>query len=356
MDENTHYYSSTETANWIADAFHRCGVGEQDATRAAHIIVRTSLRGIDTHGLARVPTYIQQLLSGHSRPAARPRISTGNGFHHCDGDGALGQLAASTAMNECIRHARGTAMAACTVNNSGHMGALGLYALQASEQGLVAMICQRTPPIMALPGSTARAIGNNPIAFSLPVPGRVPLVFDMASSNVARGKVMTAIREKSPSIPEGWAIDAAGSPTTDPLAALAGAMLPMSGHKGIGLAMLVECLAGSLSGAEADIPEQALLPSGGAARASAFLLVLNPDLICGRNAFDNNVTQWANHYITASGSQARYPGERQAQCETQRLQRGLPIDAELLKELEDIGAHIDKPFDIRTVAPINLHN
>lgn len=348
MIEDIRYYCSTNTAAWMTDAFVRCGLTHDAAAAAARLLVRTSLRGIDTHGVARVPAYIQQLRSGMTRTDATPRTSNRGGFLHCDGDGGLGQLVASCAMEAAVRQARDAAMVACTVSNSGHMGALGLYALQASEQGLIAFICQRTPPIMALPGATARAIGNNPLAYSFPVPGRVPLVFDMASSEVARGRVMAAARTGASSIPAGWAIDQAGTPTTDPLAALAGAMLPMSGHKGIGLAMLVECLAGSLCGVERDADEAAL--PGGGARASAFLLVINPERVCGREAFERQVEGWIDHYLAASGAGARYPGERQARCEAERLASGLPLDAVLVGQLREAGALVGKPFDLEPMA------
>jgi LDH2 family malate/lactate/ureidoglycolate dehydrogenase len=350
MDHEISFYCSTGLTAWITDAFAGCGVGQDDAAAAAQVIVRTSLRGIDTHGVARVPAYVDQLRAGLTRAQARPRTAGSHGFLHCDGDGALGQLSAGVAMRAAIEQARDTAIVAGTVSNSGHMGALGLYALQAAERGLIAFICQRTPPIMALPGSTDRAIGNNPIAYAFPVPGGVPLVFDMASSKVARGNVLAAARQKATAIPEGWAIDPSGNPTTDPLAALAGSMLPMSGHKGIGLAMLVEGLAGSLSGMDYEGPGAAGAMPGGVATASAFLFVINPDHMCGREAFQRHMAEWIAHYLAVSGAQARYPGQRQAWCEEERLVQGIPMDAELVGQLRQLGTLVGKDFDVDCVA------
>ncbi|MBD8531016.1 MULTISPECIES: Ldh family oxidoreductase [unclassified Massilia] len=346
MDQETSRYCSNALSVWITDAFAGCGVAPDDAAAAAQVIVRTSLRGIDTHGVARVPAYVDQLRAGLTRAQARPRTSGNHGFLHCDGDGALGQLSASTAMRAAIDQAQETAIVAGTVSNSGHMGALGLYALQAAERGLIAFICQRTPPIMALPGATARAIGNNPIAYAFPVPGGVPLVFDMASSKVARGNVLAAVRQKAAAIPAGWAIDPSGQPTTDPLAALAGSMLPMSGHKGVGLAMLVEGLAGSLSGMDYEGPGAAGAMPGGVATASAFLFVINPDHVCGREAFDRHITAWTAHYLAVSGVEARYPGQRQARCEEERLVRGIPMDAELVGQLRQVGSLVGTAFEV----------
>lgn len=349
-DRTVHHYCSQGAARWAGSVLEGCGLAPDDAATAARLLLRTSLRGIDSHGLARLPAYVQQLRAGATSVMAIPRI-TGNGaFLSCDGEGGLGQLAASAAMQAAIAQARDTPMVACTIGNAGHMGALGLYTLQASEQGLVAFMCQRTPPIMALAGAPGRAIGNNPLAFSLPLAGRAPLVFDMAASAAARGKIMAAARAGQASIPGGWAIDAIGAPTTDPAAALAGALLPMSAHKGIGLAMLVECLAGSLACNVGAAGLEQHDNSQGAARASAFLFVINPGRVCGAEAFDTSVREWLATYLEASGADGRYPGQRQAACEAHRVAHGIPIDAALVEELRVAGGSAGVAFDLAPLA------
>jgi LDH2 family malate/lactate/ureidoglycolate dehydrogenase len=198
----------------------------------------------------------------------------------------------------------------------------------------VAVLCQRTNPLIALPGFQGRAIGNNPLAFAMPVPDGVPLVFDMAMSEVARGKLNDAARDGVTVIPEGWAVDPEGRPTTDVQQALSGAMRPTGGHKGIGLAMLVECLAGSLAGAlAADSHGQG--PSGGS--TGAFLLVANPALLAGQALYDTSVREWMGRYRTAAGATGRYPGERQARSEADRSVNGIPIAPALLRELQSLG-------------------
>lgn len=330
---------------WAAAVFAACGVAQADAALAAQVLVRTSLRGIDTHGIARIPSYLEKLKTGEVNPRAQPRSELRHGVLHIDGDGGLGQVVAMAAVREAVALARQSALVSCVVRDSGHLAALGLFVLEAAEQGMLALLCQRTPPIMALPGSLAPAIGNNPIAFALPVAGAAPLVFDMASSVVARGQVMQALREGRGSIPADWAIGPDGAPTTDPAQALLGAMRPLAGHKGIGLAMLVECLAGSLSGmAAADQQPGALPTTGSAGNASAFLLVINPDLFVGRAAFDAHVKGWLQTYLQASGALARYPGQHQARCEQQRLADGIPIAAGLLAELSAAAEAADVPF------------
>lgn len=328
-------YAASSLKEWVTAIFAICGVNQADADLAAQVLVRTSLRGIDTHGIARLPSYLEKLKSGEVNPRAQPYLEQRQGVLHVDGDAGLGQVVATAAMRQAITLARHSAVVSCVLRDSGHLAALGLFVLEAAEQGMVALLCQRTPPVMALPGALGPAIGNNPIAFSLPVAGATPLVFDMASSVVARGHVMQALQEGCAAIPEDWAIGPDGAPTTSPTQALQGAMLPLAGHKGIGLAMLVECLAGSLSGmVVADKQAGAASPlNGSASNASAFMLVINPALFVGQAAFDAHVKGWLHTYLQASGPSARYPGQRQAQCEQQRLAAGIPIPAGLLAEL-----------------------
>src|SRR5690606_29799284 len=145
----------------------------------------------------------------------------------------------------------------------------------AAEAGMVAVLAQATQPFMALPGWTKRAIGNNPLAFAVPLRNRSPLVFDMAASVVARGHLRQALRERTP-IPEGWALAPDGTPTTEPEAAWAGAVLPAGGYKGMGLAMIVQTLVNSLRGSTASVNSGT---KEGKASMGGFLMVLNPALI-----------------------------------------------------------------------------
>lgn len=344
--ENVRYVPADYLAPWAAALFTACGMEENEAELTAGVLVRTSLRGIDTHGIARIPVYAGKLLAAEVLPRAKPQTGMRHGVLHCDGHNAMGQVVASVALEGALRNAQNSAISICTMRNSGHLGALGIYVLQAAEQGMVALLCQKTPPIMALPGASSAAIGNNPIAFAMPVMDGPALVFDMASSVVARGNVLQAVRDQLTSIPAGWAIGPDGHPTTDPIQALSGAMLPVAGHKGIGIAMLVECLAGSLSGAAPmEVGDSSQNLGGAAANASAFLLVINPDLMFGRPSFEAHSKAWLQHFLQSSGADARYPGQRQAQCEAARIVGGIPVPASLYSELKNIGEKLGTPFD-----------
>ena len=315
---------------WAAAVLEACRVSPGDAELAARVLVRTSLRGIDTHGISRLAGYVERLRAGDVDPAAKPALRWMHGALRVDGAGGLGQVVASAAVDAAVARSDKQAAVACSISDCGHLAALGGFVLQAAEQGRVALLCQKTPPIMALAGAAAPAIGNNPIAFAAPLVGRPPLVFDMASSLVARGQVVEANRERRP-IPEGWAVGPDGAPTTDPAAALKGAML-------------VECLAGALAEpapAPPSAPGGSTVSAGG---VSAFLLVVNPDRFVGRQAFDAAMNGWLEHYLRATGAGARYPGERQAACEAERQRNGIPIPPSLVAELAQTGERVGVPF------------
>ena len=166
----------------------------------------------------------------------------------------------------------------------------------------------------------------------------------MAASGVARGNVLAAKREGRP-IPEGWAIDEEGRPTTDADAALRGAMLPMAGHKGIALAMMVECLAGSLSGAKPPAMAGAK-PGSAPSRVGAFLFVANPGLVTEPGAFDAHVAGWIATYKKASVAEGRYPGERASETEKKRMAEGIPLGAGVIAELKKVGELSGVPFGL----------
>lgn len=340
------FYPTEPLAHWLGTVFAAIGVAPTLADRAARAIVRTNARGIDTHGVARVLIYVDKLMAGELNAGAEVRFEDRNGLLHVHADGALGQGAGLMAVDAAAARARETGAVVAILHDVGHLGALGLYVGEAADQGMLAFMVQSTPPVMALPGSRGAAIGNNPIAFASPVAGGAPLVFDMATSGVARGNVVMAARAGR-SIPEGWAIDAEGNPTTDAAAALRGAMLPVAGHKGIGLAMLVECFAGSLSGAKP--PPMAATGGSAPSRVGAFLMLVNPALATGPEAYGAHLAEWMETYKTASGEQGRYPGERAHALEMERRLTGIPLPPETVADLVRAGEKAGVPFDVAPV-------
>ena len=332
-------------AMWVAGVLQAVDVPSEHAATAAGVLVRSDARGSTGHGLSRLKSYVDKIEAGEVEP--RPDIRHGfrDGVLHVDGDGGLGQVVATHAFEEAVKAARRTPVVAGVVRESGHLGAIGLFTLAAAEAGMAALFTQSAPPTMALPGAERAAIGNSPISFACPVPGADPFVLDMSTSLVSRGRVLLAAREGRP-IPEGWALDRDGRPTSDAAEAIAGAMLPLAGHKGIGLAMMIECLAGSLAGAPPVEPPADGAFSAGLGRRSGFLLVIDPVRFAGRQAYEAHMAAWMRYYLATGGPDARIPGRRAAETERERRRTGVPLAPPLVDELTALGERTGVPFGI----------
>lgn len=318
---------------WVEQVMRSCGIPPAQAGLVAGVLVDANLRGIDTHGVSRVPSYVELLDAGATNKEPSIRIERKGWLLDLQADRALGQIAGSTAAEHAIELARDTGLAICILRDTGHLGALGYFTRLAADAGFLALMMQNGPPVMSLPGATRRAIGNNPISFAAPLEGRPPLVFDMSASEAAFGKIVEAARTGK-ELQEGWALDANGRPTLDATAALTGMLLPAGGAKGIGLAMLVETFAGALSGTR---PAAKANAAGIPYAWGGFLLVINPDFVQDREAFVSHMTSWLATYLAADPS-ARYPGQKTAEIFKIRERDGVPLDANLVVGLRKVGA------------------
>jgi LDH2 family malate/lactate/ureidoglycolate dehydrogenase len=262
-----------------------------------------------------------------------------------DADGAMGQLAGPRAIELGREALKSSASVLIAVRECGHLGALGIHALHAAEAGLFCMLGQRTPPLLAMEGFKRAAIGHNPIAFGCPVPGADPLVFDMACSVAARGHILLAAREGKP-VPAGWAVDEDGAPTTDARRALKGALLPAGGHKGIGIAMMVECLAGAMAATAASLdPSHNALPETGAVgRQGAFFWLVRPGAFLEEELFGSYMAAWTRAYHEAGAGGARLPGSRGARLERQGRSQGIELSEAIARELGALGERLGVAF------------
>lgn len=240
--------SLAEAHALVAAAMERNGANATNAASVARALVGAEADGLKGHGLSRVPTYAAQLrakkIDGHAVPVAtRPKpgvvaIDAAFGFAYPALDAAVAALPAV---------AREQGLAAASIRRSHHCGAAGQPVEALAEAGLVSLLFANAPAAMAPWGAKLPALGTNPIAFACPLPGRPPIVVDLSLSKVARGNVLAA-KQRGETIPDDWALDADGRPTTDPAAALAGTMAPLGGAKGVALALMVELLAAGLTG------------------------------------------------------------------------------------------------------------
>ncbi len=221
------------------------------AAAGADVLVRTTMRGVESHGVSYLHQYIKQLQEGGANPRAELRSLVDRGaVAVVDADAGHGPSMAAAVTATTIRRARTHGIAMTSVRNANHFGAAGHYGLMCAEAACLGLVMSNTPPIMAVTGSRSRSIGNSPLSFGAPRAGAAPFVLDIAMSRVAGGKIRMAI-QNGEQVPLGWILDPQGNPTTAPEDFLVhrGALLPMENHKGYGLSLMVEALSGALSGA-----------------------------------------------------------------------------------------------------------
>ncbi len=319
----------------VARALRQSRTGERQAASVARALVAAEADGQAGHGLMRVASYAAQAASGKvdgfAEPSLeRPRpgwvaVDAGLGFAYPALDLARGAL-------EAAARAQGVAMAA--VSRSHHCGALGLQVEWLAEQGLVALMLANTPKSMAPWGGKRPLFGTNPIAFAAPMPDGPPLVIDLSLTVVARGKIVAAQKAGRP-IPEGWAVDPQGRPTTDPAAAIAGTLLPAGGAKGAALALMVEVLAGALAGPALSAETEATAffeAEGPPPGLGQTLLAIDPQAAPG---YAERMGRLAAAIAAEEG--ARLPGTRRLGARAEAAAEGLAVAPERMAELRGVA-------------------
>lgn len=229
--------------------FRGCGMTKRDANLLAAALVHADQRGIHSHGTLRVPEYVRKLTEEGVDPRGRPTIARDNGNAIIvDGGNAMGQIVADFAMRTAIRRAARSGIALAAARNSNHCGAMDRWAALALEHDMIGIAATNALPTMAPWGGTEKIVGINPLAAAFPAGEEEPIVLDTAFGATAHGKIRV-YHQKGERIPEGWAFDRDGRPTTDTAAALSGLIQPIGGHKGVGLAIVTGMLSTLLSGA-----------------------------------------------------------------------------------------------------------
>lgn len=239
----------TALADDVARIFGACGMTAADAALLAGSLAEADRRGIHSHGTLRVPEYVEKLTRHGVNPRGRPRIvSESAAALVIDADNAMGQIAADFAMRHAIDRARSTHVAFAAVRGSNHCGAMDHWAMLALPHDMIGIATTNALPTMAPWGGVDKIVGINPLAVAIPGWEEPPVVLDIAFGATAHGKIRV-YHQKGFAIPEGWAFDADGNPTTDAAGAMAGLIQPIGGHKGVGLGIVMGMLASLLSGA-----------------------------------------------------------------------------------------------------------
>ncbi len=310
---------------------------EANARSVAKALLAAEIDGRKGHGLSRVPSYAGQALSGKVDGMAAPEIVKQTpGALTIDVKSGFFYPALDLAFEPATAMARANGIAAVAFTRSHHCGVLGHPVEWAAHQGFLALFVGNTPKAMAPWGGTQAIYGTQPIAFAAPRAHDQPLVIDMALTQVARGHILTAAQAGKP-IPEGWATDAQGEPTTDPDVALAeGLLLPAGGPKGAALGLMVEILAAPLTGAALSTEASSFFTSDGEPPGvGQFLLLIDPEAFAGRDHVLARIEAIIESIAAQEG--ARLPGSRRAELRFRALTEGLTVPAALVAEVKALA-------------------
>lgn len=335
--------AKADLEHFVGMIFQGAGLNEEQSAILARHLVLANLRGVDSHGVSRVDIYTKRLESGIVEKKSEVRVEKETASSALiDGENAIGILLASKGIEMAVQKAKETGLAAIGIKNSNHCGMLADYTQYAARHDCIAIATTNAPSSMAPWGGKQGFFGTNPLSYGVPAGEERDIIFDMATSVVARGKI-TLARKNNQQIPLGWAISKEGKPTTDPNEALDdGLVLPVGGPKGYGLAFLVDVLSGLLTGA-------AFGPYIGSLNkdwdrnqnVGQFFWVMRADLFEPLEEFKSRIDQMIREIRQiplAEGFERIYlPGEIEYEKTAEREQYGIPLSDSVIQELEAVG-------------------
>ncbi|GAA5344979.1 malate dehydrogenase (NAD) [Planifilum fimeticola] len=346
MRENR--YRSEDLERFARAVLVSLRVPERDAELVSDSLIRSNLAGIDSHGISRLTIYAKRVREG--RIAAKPeiRITRSGAVLRVDGGNGLGQVVAMRALEAAIPVAEQSGLAGIAIRRSNHYGAASYFCEWACRKNRALMALTNSPPGIPPHGGKKAFLGTNPIAFGFPTRQGPPLIVDMSSSVVARGKIILAAREGK-AIPPGWAIDREGRETTDPVEALQGAVLPFGGVKGYALAAAVEVLSGVLSGAAFGPHVRNLYEEGhAAADVGHFFILMDLSRWMPIDVYFRRIEQFLRELKSVPRAEGAeeilYPGEGRERRIRRRLKEGIPLSREVVSDLEELGRSCDVSF------------
>lgn len=324
----------------------KAGVDAEDSQVISDVLVTTDTWGTFSHGTGALANYVKTMRSGGINSVAKPEIiERGPSWALIDGHSAMGMLSASLAMNTAIEKARKCVVSWVGVRNSSHFGAAGYYANMAVAHEMIGIAMSNADPNMVVPGARGHVIGNNPFAYAVPAGSEYPPLLDMALSAVAAGKIF-AMKAAGQPIPSTWLTDREGLPVTEvgdwPAS---GSMVPMAGHKGYGIAFLIEVLAGALTGAGmlSEVKSWILGPTEISRLGHAFIAI-HIDGIIPIKLFKQRVDKMIREIHQArkaKGSEKIYvPGEIEWEKRESALKQGIPLPEPILASLQRVGEQL----------------
>jgi ureidoglycolate dehydrogenase (NAD+) len=328
---------------YCVDAMLRAGMREMDARTTAHVLVTSDTWGVYTHGTKQLRPLLIHMRDGGLNAQATPEIvDEGPAWVHVDGHYAMPPVSAVVAMRAAIEKARTAGIGFAGVMHSSHFGAAGYYAMMAAQNDMIGLAMTNVDPFMTVPGAKGRVLGTNPITYAIPTGGERPVFLDMATSTVAASKVFAA-ETLGKLIPDTWIVDREGRPSTDPSELLkGGAMQPMAGYKGYGIALLIEILAGVLTGAAytTDLKTWIIHTDAQINQGHTFLAI-NPAIMMPIELFKarmDDLVQRIKATPTAPGASRIFlPGEMEWDRRDDALANGIPLPEDVLVYLRNMA-------------------
>lgn len=345
MSENSVLVDAEKLEQFLRDLFYKAGMNQDDATFQAYALVQTDLWGIGSHGTLRAPIYLKRIGNGAIKvnPDIR-RLRGGPAFEIWDGDDGAGFIVARRTMQRAIELAGQYGIGAVGTIRSNHFGAAGLYARMATDAGMIGIVMTNVVPNIVALGGSKPITGNNPIAFGIPTAGEFPFVLDISMSNVAGGKLLLASK-MGQKIPLDWATDSQGRPTDDPDIGFKGFLLPLGGHKGLGLSYVVDILAGLITGGAFQYGMKGMYKyPDDPSLTGHFMIVIDPAAVINPEEMQSRMR---SYYETIKASpmwdaegEMMLPGELEYRTEQGLRAQGIPLPEDLIAELNGLAANL----------------
>lgn len=344
-------FTADQLREFTVGVFQKAGASREDALVVTESLIEANLRGVDTHGITRIlATYIKRIQKGLMDPDAKPVIVRERaGTALVDANNGIGQVAAKFCMDLAIHKAKNAGVAYVAVTNSNHYGAAAYWTMMALPHDMIGFSATNGPAGVAPWGGRKPMLSTNPISFALPAGEERPVVLDLATTTVARGRVVLYAKQNRPLEP-GWAFDERGVPTTDPHVALKGLLAPLGGYKGYGLALVVDLLAGVMTGANygAHFPgflaEDFTRPTGVGSIFAAVDLDGFVDVKEYKARIDSALREIKSSPLAEGAKRIYIPGEIEAEMTEERLKNGIPVPEPVVAELEELGKEMGVPF------------
>lgn len=338
-------YPPDGLTRFAEEVLEAIGMRSANAAIVADSLVYADLRGVGTHGVARLASYIARVEHGVMQADPEmPVLRESVGSALLDAANGFGQVAGVTAMRLAIAKSASTGIAAVSVANSNHFGVAGYFSELATLSHRIGIVLTNASPAMAPYNAALPILGTNPISIGIPAASRAPVILDMSSSLVARGKIRRAHLEGKDTIPDGWAVDSQGAPTTDPAAALSGMLAPMGGPKGAGLSLAIDLLSGVLSGTTLTGDVTNITNTDRPSKTGHLFIALDPEAFTGTDAFEGRVDQVIERVKalpSVDGGEILLPGELERKKASAAEVTGLHLPQDVVAELKVLADRYD---------------